>query len=95
MFTEQDITDLCEEPDYKLPKHAATIASAIKRTYGHGSMQAPTESIQAVWVRCGDCRYFECNEQHPDTGLGSCTARLDIKMGIPARQIECCDYSQR
>lgn len=95
MFTEQDVVDLCEEPDYKLPKHAATIASAAKLTYGNGPIAAPTQRIQPVLVRCGACRYFECNEQHPNTGLGSCTARLEIKMGIPARRIECIDYELR
>lgn len=31
IFTEQDIADLCEEPDGQLPKHAASIVGAAKR----------------------------------------------------------------
>jgi hypothetical protein len=98
MFTERDIADLCEEPDGQLHKHTATIVAAIKRTRRY-SGAVPTASIktvkQAVKVSCGRCKHFECNTEHPDTGLGSCRVRNDVKMGIPARQLECSMYRER
>lgn len=101
MFTEQDIEDLCEEPDGKLPKHAATIVGAIRRdrqqllTRSPGGSNTTHARKFVELVRCGRCQHFECNPQHPGTGLGACNARDDVPMGIPARLIECTRYQRR
>jgi len=97
MFSEQDIDDLCEEPDSQLPLHAATIVGAIKRSRRSQPSKPPSKArtYSLDRVRCGRCQFFEFNPQHPSTGLGSCTVRSDVAMGIPARLIECAHYQQR
>lgn len=101
LFSEEDIDDLCEEPDHKLLWHAATIVKSIKRvcrsqySKPRSTARSKASPCSVARVRCGSCRHFEFNPQHPSIGLGSCVARSDVRMGIPARLIECTHYQQR
>ncbi len=95
MFTDQDIEDLCEEPDSKLAKHTATIVAAIKRATRHKDETQEKARTYTTLVRCGRCQHFERNPQNPCEGLGECTKRVDVAMGVPARRIECGQYQER
>jgi hypothetical protein len=96
MFTEQDIDDLCHEPDNKLAKHAGTIVAAIRRARRRKEA-APTMTARtyAERVRCGRCLHFAFNPTTPATGLGHCPVRPELPMTLPARLIECDHYQQR
>jgi hypothetical protein len=85
-FSGQDISDLLEEPDVKLPLHAKTIADVVQRNrlatqVGHlktktdndiGNRHEPSHAFRSTPLQtCGDCQNF-VRTNHPN--LGHCSA---------------------
>lgn len=96
-FNEQDISNLLEEPDEKLPSHAKTIADVIHRN----RLAAQIERLKAQAATdtgnqnrrshvfrstplqtCGSCQYFDKEANHPYLGHCRIKAQPEASFGL-------------